>query len=70
MPFGEGGPADYRGGRLKWGGVLVTGCLTERLSATVQGRYDGGWIYARSNGSTAATFLQGYGVSVFLRYER
>ena len=70
VAFRQWSPADYRGGRLRSGGVLVTGRLTERLSATVQGRYDGGWIYARSSATTAATFLQGYGASVFLRYER
>lgn len=63
-------PVDYRGGRLKSGGLLVRAGLTDRLSATVQGRYDGGWIYAQSTAAAAATFLQGYGASVFLRYER
>lgn len=70
VAFRQWSPVDYRGGRLTSGGLLVRGSLTDRLSATVQGRYDGGWIYAQSNGSGASTNLRGYGASVFLRYER
>jgi len=70
LAFRQWSPADYRGGRLGSGGLLVRGTLTDRLSATVQGRYDGGWIYAQSNGSAVSTDLRGYGASVFLRYER
>jgi hypothetical protein len=48
----------------------VHAILTDRLSAAVQGRYDGGWIRAQSGTAMVSSFLQGYGASVFLRYER
>jgi hypothetical protein len=67
VAFRQWSPADYRGGRLKSGGVLARAALTDRLSTTIAGRYDGGWILARGHGFA---FLQGYGASVFLRYER
>ena len=70
VAFRQWSPADYQGGRLGSGGLLVRGNLTDRLSATVQGRYDSGSIYSQSNGSAAATNLQGYGAAIFLRYER
>jgi len=70
VAFRQWSPEDFRGGRLKSGGLVVRGTLTEHLSATVQGRYDGGWIYAQSNASAVSTDLRGYGASVFLRYER
>ncbi|HYL55779.1 MAG TPA: hypothetical protein VEU73_09405 [Gemmatimonadales bacterium] len=70
LAFRQWSPADYRGGRLTSGGLLVRGTLSDRLSATVQARYDGGWIYAQSNASAVSTDLRGYGASVFLRYER
>ncbi|HEV2750480.1 MAG TPA: hypothetical protein VGV12_08155 [Gemmatimonadales bacterium] len=70
VAFRQWNPVDYSGGRLTSGALLVRASLTDRLSATVQGRYDGGWIYAQSNGSATSTNLQGYGASVFLRYER
>jgi hypothetical protein len=67
VAFRQWSPADYRGGRLKSGGLLARASLTDRLSATAAGRYDGGWIYAQGRGFA---FLKGYGASVFLRYER
>jgi hypothetical protein len=67
LAFRQWSPADYRGGRLKSGGLLARAGLTDRLSATVAGRYDDGWIYARGRGFA---FLRGYGASLFMRYER
>lgn len=66
VAFRQWSPADYRGGRLKSGGLLMRAGLTDRVSVTVAGRYDGGWVYARTRGFA---FLQGYGGSLFLRYE-
>jgi hypothetical protein len=66
--FRQWSPEDYRGGRLRSGGLLARVGLTDRLSATVSGRYDGGWIFVRGLGSQ--TSLTGYGGSVLLRFER
>jgi hypothetical protein len=67
LGFRQWSPADYRGGRLKSAGVLARARVTDRLSATLAGRYDAGWIYARGTGLAS---LEGYGASLFLRYER
>jgi hypothetical protein len=67
VAFRQWSPADYLGGRLKSGGLLARAALTDRLSTTIAGRYDGGWILARGHGFA---FLEGYGASVLLRYER
>jgi len=70
VAFRQWNPENLRGGRLKSGGLVVHAILTDRLSAAVQGRYDGGWIRAQSGTAMVSSFLQGYGASVFLRYER
>jgi len=70
VAFRQWNPESLRGGRLKSGGLAVHAILTDRLSAAVQGRYDGGWIRAQSGTAMVSSFLQGYGASVFLRYER
>jgi hypothetical protein len=70
VAFRQWNPESFRGGRLKSGGVVVHAMLTDRLSATLQGRYDGGWIRAQSGTAMVSSFLQGYGASVFLRYGR
>jgi len=70
VAFRQWNPESFRGGRLKSGGFVVYAILTDRLSAAVQGRYDGGWIRAQSGTAMVSSFLQGYGASVFLRYER
>ena len=64
--FRQWNPSDYLGGRLASGGVRVQAGLTDRLSASAVGRYDTGWIFDRSSGRAS---LQGYGVSLFLRFE-
>jgi hypothetical protein len=56
----------YLGGRLTSGGVRVQAGLTDRLSAVLAGRYDTGWISNRANRAS----LQGYGVSLCLRFEQ
>jgi len=67
LGFRQWSPADYRGGRLKSGGLVARARLSDRLSATLAGRYDAGWIYARGSGFAP---LRGYGTSLLLRYER
>lgn len=60
-------PADYRGGRLYSGGLLARVGVSDRLSATLAGRYDDGWVFARGRGFANLT---GYGASMYLRYQR
>jgi hypothetical protein len=67
VAYRQWNPSDYCGGRLRSGGLLARAALTDRLSATLGGRYDTGWILARGNGFAT---LEGYGGSVFVRYER
>jgi hypothetical protein len=67
VAYRQWNPSDYCGGRLRSGGLLARAALTDRLSATLGARYDNGWILARGNGFAS---LEGYGGSVFLRYER
>ena len=64
--FRQWNPSDYLGGRLASGGFRVQAGLTDRLSASVAGRYDTGWIFDRNSGRAS---LQGYGVSLSLRFE-
>lgn len=65
--FRQWNPADYRGGRLYSGGVTVRWAFTDHLSATLGGRYDDGWIFARDRGFATLT---GYGATLFVRYQR
>jgi hypothetical protein len=58
---------DYRGGRMLNGALGARFGLTESLSAQVVGRFDSGWVYAP--GFTITDFT-GYGLTVFLRYQR
>jgi hypothetical protein len=67
VAYRQWNPSDYLGGRLTSGGVRMQAALTERLSAAVAGRYDAGWIYDRSSGRAT---VQGYGVSLWVRFER
>ncbi len=67
VAYRQWNPSDYCGGRFRSGGLLARAALTDRLAATLGGRYDNGWILARGNGFAT---LEGYGGSVFLRYER
>lgn len=67
VAFRQWNPADYRGGRLYSGGVTARYGLTDRLSATVAGRLDDGWVFARGRG---VANLSGYGFTMFLRYQR
>ena len=67
IAFRQWNPSDYLGGRLTSGGLRVLAALTDRLSAAVAGRYDAGWIFDRSSGRAS---LQGYGVSLSMRFER
>jgi hypothetical protein len=67
VAYRQWNPSDYCGGRLRSGGLLARAALTDRLSGTLGARYDNGWILARGNGFAS---LEGYGGSVFLRYER
>jgi len=68
--FRQWSPSDsaggYLGGRLTSGGVRVQAGLTDRVSAVLAGRYDSGWIANRANRAS----LQGYGVSLCLRFEQ
>jgi hypothetical protein len=70
IAFRQWNPSDskggYLGGQLKSGGVRVQAGLTDRWSAAVAGRYDAGWISDRAN----RVSLQGYGVSLSLRFEQ
>lgn len=66
VAFRQWNPSDYLGGRLASGGVRVQAGLTDRLSAALAGRYDAGWI---SNGTNRPS-LQGYGVSLSVRFEQ
>ena len=63
--FRQWNPADYLGGRLGSGGVRLQAGLTDRLSASLAGRYDSGWIFDRTSGRAS---LQGYGVSLTVRF--
>ncbi len=65
--FRQWSPADYRGGRLYSAGVTARVGLTDRLSATVAGRFDDGWVFARGRGFANLT---GYGLTMFLRYQQ
>ncbi|PYO60886.1 MAG: hypothetical protein DMD28_11385 [Gemmatimonadetes bacterium] len=67
VAFRQWNPSDYAGGRLRSGGVVVRASLTDRLSLAAAGRYDAGWIFDRASGRAD---LQGYGASVFLRFEQ
>jgi hypothetical protein len=66
IAFRQWNPSDYLGGRLRSGGLRVQAGLTDRLSAAVAARYDAGWIFDRASGRAS---LQGYGVSLSLRFE-
>jgi hypothetical protein len=63
VAYRQWNPSDYCGGRLRSGSLLARAALTDRLSATLGGRYDDGRILARGNGFA---LLEGYGGSVFL----
>lgn len=67
IAFRQWNPSNYLGGRMTSGGVRVLAGLTDRLSAAVAGRYDAGWIYERASGRAS---LQGYGLSLTMRFER
>jgi hypothetical protein len=67
VAYRQWNPSDYCGGRLRSGGLVARAALSDRLSASLGARYDTGWILARGNGFAS---LEGYGGSVFLRYER
>jgi len=69
--FRQWNPADsvggFRGGRLKSGAVTARLGIDDNWSAHVAGRYDDGWIYLRGRGFAPLT---GYGLTVFVRYQR
>ena len=67
VAYRQWNPSDYLGGRLTSGGLRMQAGLTDRLSAAVAARYDAGWIFDRSSGRAT---VQGYGVSLSLRFER
>jgi hypothetical protein len=67
VAFRQWSPADYRGGRLKSAGLVARAGLSDRLAATLATRFDDGWIFARGHGFAP---VQGYGASLYLRYER
>jgi hypothetical protein len=59
-------PSDYRGGRLYSGGVTARYGVNDRVTASLGGRLDSGWILARGRGRANLT---GTGVTVSLRYQ-
>jgi len=67
VAYRQWNPSDYLGGRLTSGGVRVQTALADRLSAAVAARYDAGWIFDRSSGRAT---VQGYGLSLSMRFER
>ncbi|HXQ28145.1 MAG TPA: hypothetical protein VN848_02650 [Gemmatimonadales bacterium] len=62
--YRESDVANYLNGRMGSGGVTLRMGLTDRLSLTVVGRYDTGWIYDPISGRADFTGFQG---SFFLR---
>ena len=69
--FRQWNPADsiggFRGGRLKSGALTARLGIDDNWSAHVAGRYDDGWIYLRGRGFAPLT---GYGLTIFVRYQR
>ena len=57
----------YRGGRMLSAALAGRVGLTDALSAQLVGRFDTGWVYAEG---FPRTDLTGYGLTVFLRYQR
>ncbi len=58
---------DFEGGRLLTGGVAARFGINDRLSGTVTGRFDTGWVAGRDVGRADLT---GYGLTAFVRYSR
>lgn len=57
----------FQAGQMYSGAVTARIGLSDRLSASVTGRYDGGWV-ARATGGRSD--LTGFGLTAFLRYTR
>ena len=57
----------FTGGRMYSGGVTARFGLSDRMSASVAGRFDSGWVAAESLGRADLT---GLGLTAFLRYTR
>jgi len=66
LAYRQWNPADYLGGRLYSAAVTLRTGLSERLSASVSGRFDDGWITDRLTGGAD---VRGFGAAVFLRYQ-
>lgn len=65
--FRQWGPAGYVGGRLYSGGLAARWSASERLTASLSGRLDQGWVISAGRGYADLT---GYGLALFLRYRR
>ena len=65
--FRQWSPADYRGGRLYAAGLTARYGINDRLSASVSGRLDTGWVNSRGLGFA---HLTGSGFTLWVRYQR
>lgn len=65
--FRQWTPADYRGGRLYSAGLAAHYGINDRLSTSLSGRLDTGWVYARGRGFADLT---GTGCTLWVRYQR
>lgn len=65
--FRQWSPAGYVGGRLYSGGLAARWSASARLTASLAGRVDRGWVVSAGRGSADLT---GYGLALFLRYRR